>query len=160
MIDHLHLMRQVKYFKESERFKMAKDIKLSPKHGVNPTIPLCAWCGEPKNEIALLGHIGDRRKGEDLEAPRNCVLDYAPCEHCQEQWSAGVAILEATTVRPTPYRPPIQKDGDTEIYPTMRLVVIKTEAAERIFNGQFRAGDRLLLEDEAFERLFGGAIND
>ena len=136
------------------------NIKLSPKHGVNPTIPICAWCGEQKNEIALLGQIGDRRKGEDLEAPRNVVLDYEPCEHCKEQWSMGVAVLEATTVRPNPYRPPIQKQGDTEIYPTMRFVVIKPEAAERLFNGQFSAGQKILLEDEAFEKIFGGAIND
>jgi hypothetical protein len=27
-------------------------IKLSPKHGVNPTICTCMWCGKPKNEIA------------------------------------------------------------------------------------------------------------
>ena len=136
------------------------NIKLSPKHGVNPTIPICAWCGEQKNEIALMGQIGDRRKGEDLEAPRNCILDYEPCEHCKEQWSMGVAVLEATTVRPTPYRPPIQKQGDTEIYPTMRFVVIKPEAAERLFSGQFSAGQKILLEDEAFEKIFGGAIND
>ena len=139
---------------------MAKNIKLSPKHGVNPTIPICAWCGKEKNEIALMGQIGDRRKGEDLEAPKNVVLDYEPCDHCKEQWSMGVAVLEATVERPTPYRPPIQKQGETEIYPTMRFVVIKPEAAERIFGGQFTAGQRILLEDEAFENIFGGALNE
>lgn len=136
------------------------NIRLSPKHGVNPTIPVCAWCGEPKNEIALMGQIGDRRKGEDFEAPMHCILDYEPCEHCAEQWSQGVAVLEATTRRPTPYRPPIQKNGNDEIYPTMRFVVIKTESAERIFSGKFLAGQKILLEDEAFEQIFGGAVND
>ena len=28
-------------------------IKLSPKHGLNPTIPVCFWCGEERNEVAL-----------------------------------------------------------------------------------------------------------
>lgn len=42
-------------------------VKISPKYGVNPTIPCCFFCGKPKNEIALLGKIGGR--GEDLEAP-------------------------------------------------------------------------------------------
>ena len=139
---------------------MAKNIPLSPKHGLNPTIPVCAWCGEQKNEIALMGKIGDRRKGEDLKAPMHCVLDYEPCDCCKEQWSQGVAVLEATMRRPTPYRPPIQKDGDKEIYPTMRLVVIKPEASEKLFGGQFSAGQRILLEDEAFEQIFGGALND
>lgn len=139
---------------------MANNIKLSPKHGLNPTIPVCAWCGKEKNEIALMGHIKTDVRGEDPEAPMHCVLDYEPCEHCKEQWSAGVAVLEATTKRPTPYRPPIQKQGNDEIYPTMRFVVIKAESAERIFNGQFSAGQKILLEDEAFEKIFGGVIND
>lgn len=138
---------------------MANSIPLSPKHGLNPTIPVCAWCGEQKNEIALMGRIKTEVRGEDPQAPMYCVLDYEPCDHCKEQWALGVAVLEATTVRPTPYRPPIQvqKDG-TEIYPTMRFVVIKPEAADQIFGGQFSAGQKLLLEDEAFEKIFGGAI--
>lgn len=41
-------------------------IKLSPKHGVNPTIPVCFFCGKPKNEIALMGRMGGK---EDIEAP-------------------------------------------------------------------------------------------
>ena len=139
---------------------MAKNnsIRISPKHGVNPTIPICAWCGEPKNEIALMGHIGDKRKGEDFEAPRNCILDYVPCEHCAEQWSAGVAILEATTQRPTPYRPPIQQDKGVDIYPTMRMVVIRPESASQIFGQEMSAGQRILLEDTAFEQVFGEAL--
>lgn len=40
-------------------------IKLSSKHGVNPTIPVCFFCGEEKNEIALLGRIGGK---EDLDS--------------------------------------------------------------------------------------------
>lgn len=139
---------------------MAKSIPLSPKHGLNPTIPVCAWCGKEKNEIALMGRIKTDVKGEDPQAPMHCVLDYEPCDECKAQWSQGVAVLEATTVRPVPYRPPIQKDGNTEIYPTMRMVVIKAEAAERIFGGKFNAGQKLLLEDKAFEQIFGGAVND
>lgn len=136
---------------------MARNITLSPKHGLNPTIPVCAWCGEAKNEVALLGKI----KGtDDAQAPMHCVLDYEPCEHCKEKWSQGVVVLEATTRRPTPYRPPIQKNGNDEIYPTMRFVVIKSEAAEILFNGQFNAGQKILLEDEAFEHIFGGVISN
>ena len=139
---------------------MAKNITLSPKHGLNPTIPVCAWCGEPKNEIALMGRIKTDKKGEDPQAPMHCILDYEPCDHCKEQWAMGVAVLEATVERPTPYRPPIQKQGEADIYPTMRFVVIKPEAAERIFGGEFTTGQRLLLEDKAFEQIFGGAVND
>lgn len=132
------------------------NIKLSPKHGVNPTIPVCAWCGEPKNEIALLGKLNR----EDSEAPMHCVLDYVPCEHCAEQWSIGVAILEATTKRPEPYRPPMQKDKGNDIYPTMRMVVINPESASEIFGQEMKAGQRILLEDEAFEQIFGEALRE
>lgn len=139
---------------------MANNIKLSPKHGLNPTIPVCAWCGKPKNEIALMGHIKTNKRGEDPEAPKNCVLDYEPCEHCKEQWSQGVAILEATTERPTPYRPPMKQENGVDIYPTMRMVVIKAESASQIFGQEMSAGQTVLLEDKAFEQIFGGAINE
>ena len=131
-----------------------KNIRISPKHGVNPTIPICAWCGQKKNEIAMLGKI-DR---EDSEAPKNCILDYVPCDHCAEQWSAGVAILEATTKRPEPYRPPMKQDKGVDIYPTMRMVVIRAESASQIFGQEMSAGQRILLEDEAFEQIFGEAL--
>ena len=36
---------------------MSKSIRLSPAHGVNPTIPICFWCGNEKNEIALMGKL-------------------------------------------------------------------------------------------------------
>ena len=139
---------------------MANSIPLSPKHGLNPTIPVCAWCGREKNEIALMGRIKTSVKGEDPEAPMHCVLDYVPCDCCAEQWSKGVVVLEATKQRPTPYRPPIQKDSadGRDIYPTMRFVVIKLEAADRIFNTEFALGQRIMLEDEAFEQMFGESL--
>lgn len=139
---------------------MANSIPLSPKHGLNPTIPCCAWCGKEKKEIALMGRIKTSVKGEDPEAPMHCVLDYEPCDDCKAQWSQGVAVLEATMRRPTPYRPPISKQNGEEIYPTMRMVVIKPESAERVFGGQFEAGQKLLLEDTAFEQIFGEALRN
>ena len=132
-----------------------KSIPISPKHGLNPTIPVCAWCGQPKNEIALLGKI----KGtNDAQAPMHCILDYEPCEECAKQWSTGVAILEVTLKKPNPYRPPMQKDKGNDLYPTMRMVVITPESAEKIFEQPFEAGNKLLLEDEAFEHIFGEAL--
>ena len=130
------------------------NVRLSKKHGVNPTIPVCAWCGEQKNEIAMLGQIDKA----DSEAPKNCVLDYNPCDKCAEQWSQGVAILEATTHRPQPYRPPMKQDKGIDIYPTMRMVVINPESASQIFGSEMSAGQRVLLEDTAFEQIFGDAI--
>lgn len=50
-----------------------KTIKFSPKHGLNPTIPVCFFCGQQKNEIAFMGRLAG-----DAEAPRNLILDYEP----------------------------------------------------------------------------------
>lgn len=83
-----------------------KGIKLSPKYGVNPTIPICFFCGEEKNEIALMGHIGDGRKREDIEAPKHMILDYEPCACCQEKFSHGVLIVEVNSYPNSDNQPP------------------------------------------------------
>lgn len=108
------------------------DILLSPKHGLNPTIPICFWCGEEKNEIALMGRIGDARKGEDFEAPMHAVLDYEPCNKCREKMSLGFTMIEATHV-PNPTTKVQMQPG---VYPTGRYAVIKKEAAMRLFTPQ------------------------
>ena len=77
-------------------------MKLSQKHGLNPTIPKCFWCGQDKNEVALLGRLPD-----DAEAPRNVVLDYEPCDVCKSARAKGITLIEVTesgpsaTCRPT-----------------------------------------------------------
>lgn len=104
-------------------------IKLSPKHGVNPTIPVCFWCGKPKNELALLGRLKD-----DEEAPRNCVLDYEPCEECQKTWKLGVALLGASEKPIDDSLPPIKNSSGKVLYPTGQWIVITKEAAKRYFS--------------------------
>lgn len=64
-------------------------IRLSEKHGVNPTIGVCFFCGEHTNEIAMLGRL----KG-DAEAPREMVLSYKPCDACEKLFEQGTVILE------------------------------------------------------------------
>lgn len=125
-------------------------IKLSPKHGVNPSIIICPWCGKDK-AVALLGRL----KG-DAEAPHEIITDYEPCDECQALWSQGVAVLEATPKDNG--RPPISKDDKgADLYPTMRMVVLKKEAAENI---GFPDKSPVLLEDKAFEHLFGEYCRD
>ena len=94
-------------------------IKLSPKHGLNPTIPVCFWCGEERNEVALLGHIGDGRKHEDFEAPRHMVIDYEPCEKCRAKMALGVTLIEATSKPNSVAKVEMQKG----IYPTKHLSI-------------------------------------
>lgn len=53
---------------------MSKGIRVSEKHGVNPSITICPICGK-ETGIALLGKL----KG-DKEAPMRMLSD--PCDDC------------------------------------------------------------------------------
>lgn len=130
---------------------MGNSITLSPKYGVNPTIPVCFWCGEEKNEVALMGHIGNGRKHEDFEAPMHMVLDFEPCEECKKRMAMGFTVMEATTSPNSVSRMEMQKG----VYPTGRFVVIKTEAAKRIFTGIADGVDKGFIDSAGFSQLFG-----
>lgn len=124
---------------------MSNSIKVSPKHGLNPTIPVCFFCGKDKNEIALLGQIGDRRKGEDFEAPMKMILDFVPCEDCQNKFAEGVLIIEVTDT-PEYIGMPIAEN----VYPTGRYVVVRPEA----LNGDYKAGSKALCHKRDFMAMF------
>lgn len=53
---------------------MSKSILLSPKHGVNPSVGICAFCGHDK-EVLLMGKLKN-----DAEAPSSVISDYQPCD--------------------------------------------------------------------------------
>ncbi len=127
-------------------------IKLSEKYGVNPTICKCFFCGEDKY-IALLGQIGDRRKKEDIEAPKECVMDYEPCDKCVENMSLGVTLIEVTTTQPEDKRPPLKAQGDLSVYPTGSYCVVKPEAISRMFNQDLEAGNKLFVDSEVMDML-------
>ena len=79
--------------------KKEKSIRLSKKHGFQPTMPLCYYCGKEKGTIALLGAKGDklaRELGrEDGEMPMRAWIpgDIEPCNDCR---SKGIAVAEVT----------------------------------------------------------------
>lgn len=89
---------------------MSKSIKLSPKHGVNPTIPICFYCGESKNEVALLGRINRA----DDEAPMHALLDYEPCDKCKALMNQGITLIEVSQQPEVDNQPPIAQN----LYPT------------------------------------------
>lgn len=103
---------------------MSRSIRVSEKHGVNPTLGICFWCGEDDGTIGLLGKL----KG-DVEAPRKMMLGYEPCDTCKEGIALGVAIMEASSFPAFDNQPKIKKG----CYPTGRWSVITREAAERLF---------------------------
>lgn len=104
------------------RAKGRSQLRLHPQHGLNPTMPLCFWCGKPNGEIALLGAAYKR------EAPMNMALDYDPCDDCKAKMALGVVVVQCS-----------QGDGKRlnrhipDSVPTGRWVVLKREAAQRMF---------------------------
>lgn len=95
---------------------MSKGIKISEKHGVNPSIVVCPTCGE-SDGIALVGALPD-----DAEAPRQMTNPY-PCEKCMAKFKAEEAVV---LVGMTENSPKGQYTGG--------LVVIKREAAKNVFS--------------------------
>lgn len=89
-----------------------KNIRISPKYGVNQTIPVCFFCGEEKNEVALLGRIGKGKN--DIEAPHHMILDYEPCEECKKKMDTGITLIEITDTPNSENQSPIATDA----YPT------------------------------------------
>lgn len=69
---------------------MTGSIRLHSKHGLNPTLPVCAFCGQDTGEVALLGAA---YRGE---APHRMVLDpRQPCQTCLDAMRGGIAFIEA-----------------------------------------------------------------
>lgn len=141
---------------------MSKGIELSPKHGVNPTIPCCFWCGKKKNQIVLMGRIRRKEEGKqratgDYEAPHGVVLDYEPCDECAEAFSQGVQLIECVTTIGDE-RPALTKDENGKpVYPTGRTVVITPESAQRVFNNveaeMLQAGKKLFMTPQVFNNF-------
>lgn len=119
-------------------------IRMSPRHGVNPSLDVCWWCHEPKG-VALLGQMKrDPESGEiDPAAPREIVTDYQPCSGCAEHHAQGVVLVEAT--------------GQGFDHATGRWWVIKREAAYRLFDARsydsiMECGGKAFIDPEAAEK--------
>lgn len=122
-------------------------IRLSNKHGLNPSINVCFFCGKDK-ELILNGRLEG-----DAKAPHRVVANYTPCPECEEKMKLGVTVIEVTT-RDTGALP-IQRGA----WPTGRWCVISHEDAARLFKGI--TNTKVLLEDVLYNKLVeGGNKND
>ena len=71
------------------------NIRLSPKHGLNPSLLVCPICGKENGEIALLGRINDETRHADIEAPKY-MIGKNPCKDCKELLDKGCKFLLET----------------------------------------------------------------
>ena len=97
-------------------------IKLSEKHGVNPSMTVCFYCGEATG-IALLGKL----KGNE-EAPKYICNSIEPCDKCKEKYKDYVLILE----KPSPEESPtgrwfaVEKEAMAQDYRKFPIVFMSS----------------------------------
>ena len=125
-----------------------KDVKMSRKYGLNPTIPICFWCGEKRNEVACVGVVKDEN-GQEIEMPMYSCIDYEPCDKCREGMSRGFTIMEATE---TPNRA-TNREMQKGVYPTGNWVVIRPEAAPQIFPNLPEGTTKAFTDPEAWKMI-------
>lgn len=64
-------------------------LTLSPKHGVNPSVEICFYCGEGKGVILF----GKLKGWSDREAPSQVCLDHEPCDKCRSFMEQGIICI-------------------------------------------------------------------
>lgn len=127
-------------------------IRISPKHGLNPCIPVCAFCGKEKNEIAILGKLKN-----DEEAPMSAVLNYEPCDECQSNWAKGIALIRVTATAPSQNAVPLTNKDGVDLWPTGQYSVITKEAAKRLFEIDADVGTPVLMDAQVFDTFINDA---
>ena len=126
---------------------MEKGLPISPKHGVNPSMELCFWCGEVKG-IALLGKLKD-----DAEAPRELILNYDPCDKCKEKFERGILIIEVTfTPEASNQMPFTARPNEPPTYPTGRYLVVQPDAIPK----EMRKHTKYIMPEKEFEKILSG----
>ena len=128
---------------------MSKGIKVSQKHGVNPSMDICFWCGEVRG-VALCGKL----KG-DAEAPKKMVTSLEPCDKCKERFKKGVHLIEVTDDGSHCGNNKAFAFKDTEgkfHWPTGRYVVMKPEAMR-----DGKPGTKALCDKATMDRILQGA---
>jgi hypothetical protein len=128
---------------------MSKRIRLSEKHGMNPSLGVCFWCGEEDGTVLLVGQLPG-----DKEAPRRMTVSYDPCAKCKKRFAQGILLIEAS---PDPIH-----EGQVEMgagaYPTGRYLVVTQEWIERVIrppelSQQITRKRNAFIDRETFEAL-------
>lgn len=132
-------------------------IRLSDKHGVNPGLSVCFWCGEADG-VVLYGRLPG-----DQKAPREALVSYDPCSSCKERFKQGVLLLEAQTAPIQEGQQPLTMGTDSSgvripVFPTGRYLVVAPAWVERTIKPPEFAQDvlrqgRAVIDKEVFDAL-------
>ena len=130
-----------------------KQLKLSEKHGLNPSLSVCLFCGEEKG-LVLLGQINK----EDDEAPKKGVYDADPCDKCDARMKDAVAKGAVIVMEMTAYTAPGDPTKNT-FSPTGAYVAVKREALKKNMGKDLPDDARLIgVVQEEFQRMFANLI--
>lgn len=97
------------------------DIRLSAKHGINPSLEQCFVCGEAKG-VVLFGRLP-----QDQEAPKQVCLDQEPCPKCKGYMAQGVILISV--------REPKDPEEHKNPYRTGGWCVVREDMIRRVFTG-------------------------
>lgn len=114
-------------------------MRISSKHGLNPSINVCFFCGKDK-ELQLFGKL----KG-DVKAPQRILTNYRPCKECADKFAKGRLVIEVT--RTDNGGLPIIKGA----WPTGRWCVLDFKLAAKLFKDSNKKP--VLLEQPLYEQL-------
>lgn len=138
---------------------MSKSIRISPKHGLNPTIPICPFCGKERQEIAIMGRVGGK---EDIEMPMYAIIDFEPCDECKAAMDQGITLIMATQNK---YKSSgILLDANQGMYFEGHWAVIKEEGIKRAISDknmleQVLKARRAYLDEEAYGKVYSIAAH-
>jgi hypothetical protein len=121
-------------------------IRLSGKHGVNPSIGKCFYCLED-DAIVLFGALPD-----DAEAPRCCgVINLQPCHKCKEHMKQGIILIS------------VQDGGMASLEKEQREYMAKLEAlpeakkkrARPFIPNPYRTGGWWVVTEDGLKSILG-----
>ncbi len=117
---------------------MAKGIRISKKHGVNPSLEQCFVCGED------IGVILFGRLPEDKKAPRQVCLNQEPCDKCKKYMEQGIILISVKDEEPSnnPHR-------------TGGWAVVKEEALLRVINDPKLLEKRMIFVPDSAWAMLG-----
>lgn len=121
-------------------------ISLSKKHGLNPSLEICFFCGEAKG-VLLFG----ANKGK--EAPKKSITDYEPCECCKEKFKQGFLLIEASTTAIYENEISIKAEGGQKVYPTGNYWLLKEESAKEVFGEIVKLNGKAFINKEDAQLL-------
>ena len=134
----------------------SSSIRLSPKHGINPSIPKCFYCQEDKSEIVFFGLLPN-----DAEAPMHGpIIDMGPCDECASLMKKGVLLISVRDGEMEKEEEALDRArASFERAHGYRSEKWKADRFGYIPN-PYRTGGWVVVSDDAFSRAVTGDMRD